>query len=200
MDSLDLIGIAASLSLLAGWRLYLSIFATGLAMRLGLIALPADAAGLSLLTNQWVLGAAGLALLIEFMADKVPWLDSLWDSVHSAIRPVGGAVLAVAVLDPADPIWQIVTLILGGSGALLSHGAKAGTRALVNTSPEPFSNIALSTGEDVLSAGLLFLIFNAPLAAGLVAALLLMGMLALIRAARRMLNQLMTPPKPGKPG
>lgn len=198
MDPIEVLGVAASLSLLAGWRLYLCVFATGMAMRLGLVDVPDHVAGLQVLAHNWVLGAAGFGLLAEFFADKIPWLDSLWDSVHTAIRPIGGAMLALAVVDPSSTAWQIVALLLGGSGAMLSHGAKAGTRALVNASPEPFSNIAISSGEDVLSSGLLFLIFNAPIAAGLVALLLLCAMVVLIAAVRRMLNRLFTPPKPGK--
>ncbi len=195
MDVPQLVGVAASLSLIAGWRLYLSLFATGLAMRTGLIDLPVHAAGLALLAHPWVMGAAGIALIAEFVADKVAWLDSLWDSVHLAIRPLGGALLALAVADPASTTTQVIALLLGGSGAMLSHGAKAGTRAIVNASPEPFSNVAVSTGEDVVTGGLLFLIFNAPVAAALVAGLLLIGTFTLIAAVKRMLNRLFTPPQ-----
>ncbi|MFM7029192.1 MAG: DUF4126 domain-containing protein [Chakrabartia sp.] len=200
MDMIEVLGIAASLSLLAGWRLYLSIFATGLAMQAGLIAVPDHAGALALIGNPWIIGAAGLGLLAEFLADKIAWFDSLWDMVHTVLRPVGGALLALAVLDPADPKVQIAALLMGGGGALISHGAKAGTRALINASPEPFSNIAVSTGEDIVSGGLLFLIFKAPIAAALVAGLLLIGMVALLSAGRRMLNRLFTPPAKTPPG
>lgn len=195
MDSLQLLGMAASLSLLAGWRLYLCVFAAGLAMRLGLMDAPSHIQGLHLLANTWVLGAAAAGLIAEFFADKVAWLDSLWDMVHGLIRPLGGGLLALAVVDPSQPLWQILALLLGGGGALLSHSAKSGARALVNASPEPFSNMAISTGEDVVSSGLALLIFNAPIAAALVAACLLLGALALLSAVRRMLNTLLTPPQ-----
>lgn len=200
MDIIQLLGIAASLSLLSGWRLYLCVFATGLAMRLGLMDAPSHVAGLQILANPWVLGASGLGLIAEFFADKVAWLDSIWDMVHGLVRPIGGALLALAVIDPAQPVWQIIALLLGGSGALLSHSAKAGARAIINASPEPFSNVAVSTGEDIVSGGLALLIFKAPMAAALVAAGLLLGSLALIAAVRRMLNRMFTPPQPKRGG
>lgn len=195
MDIIQLLGMAASLSLLAGWRLYLAIVAAGLAMRLGLIDLPSHIPLLQILANPWVLGAAGLGLIAEFVADKVAWLDSIWDVVHGVVRPIGGALLALAVMDPAQIQGQIAALVLGGGGALLSHRGKAGTRLIINASPEPFSNLALSMGEDVISGGVALLIFNAPSAAALVALSLLLGSLALISAARRMLNQMFTPPR-----
>lgn len=200
MDIIPMLGIAASLSLLAGWRIYLCVFATGLAMHFGMIEAPRHVAGLQILAHHWVLGIAGLGLMLEFFADKVAWLDSLWDVVHDLVRPIGGALLALAVMDPVQPVWQILALLLGGSGALISHSAKAGTRAIINASPEPFSNIAVSIGEDVISAGLVLLIFNAPVAASLTAVILLFGALALMAAARRMLNRMFTPPQPQRGG
>ena len=142
MDAVGIIGLAASISLLSGWRLYLCIFATGLAMHTGWIALPHQLHSLDVLANWWVIGAAGVGALAEFFADKVMWIDSAWDAVHTLVRPVGGALLALAIVDPHDPKWQVVALLLGGGAALLTHGAKAGTRAAVNASPEPFSNMA----------------------------------------------------------
>ena len=200
MDIIPMLGIAASLSLLAGWRIYLCVFATGLAMHFGMIEAPRHVAGLQILAHPWVLGIAGLGLMLEFFADKVAWLDSLWDVVHDLVRPIGGALLALAIIDPSQPFWQIIALLLGGSGALISHSAKAGTRAIINASPEPFSNIAVSIGEDVISAGLVLLIFNAPIAAALTATILLFGALALMAAARRMLNRMFTPPQPQRGG
>lgn len=200
MDIIPMLGIAASLSLLAGWRIYLCVFATGLAMHFGMIEAPSHVAGLQILAHPWVIGIAGLGLMLEFFADKVAWLDSLWDVVHDLVRPIGGALLALAVMDPVQPVWQILALLLGGSGALISHSAKAGTRAIINASPEPFSNIAVSIGEDVISAGLVLLIFNAPIAAALTATILLFGALALMAAARRMLNRMFTPPQPQRGG
>jgi hypothetical protein len=195
MGIVELLGVAASVSLLAGWRLYLCVFGTGLAMYFGLIQAPEHVAGLQVLANPWVIGASGLGLIAEFFADKIAWLDSLWDSVHTAIRPIGGALLAMAIVDPSDTTWQVVALLLGGSAALVSHGAKAGTRAIVNASPEPFSNVAVSTGEDIVTGGLLYLVLQEPVAASLVAVALLLGAIALLIAVRRMLQTLFAVPK-----
>ena len=195
MGIVELLGVAASVSLLAGWRLYLCVFGTGLAMYFGLIQAPEHVQGLQVLASPWVIGVAGLGLVAEFFADKVAWLDSLWDSVHTAIRPIGGALLAMAIVDPSNTTWQVVALLLGGSAALVSHGAKAGTRAIVNASPEPFSNVAVSTGEDIVTGGLLYLVLQEPVAAGLVAVALLLGALALLIAVRRMLQKLFAVPE-----
>ncbi len=195
MGIVELLGVAASVSLLAGWRLYLCVFGTGLAMYFGLIQAPEHVAGLQVLANPWVIGASGLGLIAEFFADKIAWLDSLWDSVHTAIRPIGGALLSMAIVDPSNTTWQVVALLWGGSAALVSHGAKAGTRAIVNASPEPFSNVAVSTGEDIVTGGLLYLVLQEPVAASLVAVALLLGAIALLIAVRRMLQTLFAVPK-----
>jgi Domain of unknown function (DUF4126) len=190
MGLAELLGVAGSVSLLAGWRLYLCVFATGLAMKLGWIELPQHLHSLAVLANPWVIGASALGLVAEFFADKIAWLDSMWDAVHTAVRPIGGALLAMAIVDASDPKWQILSLLLGGSAALVSHGAKAGTRAVVNASPEPFSNIAVSSGEDVVSGGLLFVALSHPGAAIVIAALLLVlacGLLVLVRTVLRRL-------------
>lgn len=190
MGIMEILGVAGSVSLLAGWRLYLCIFATGLAMRLGWAAPPEHLHSLAVLANDWVMGAAGLGMIAEFFADKVAWLDSLWDAVHTAIRPVGGALLALALVDASDPKWQVITLLLGGGAALVSHSAKAGTRAVINASPEPFSNIAVSTGEDVATGGLLFLALSNPIAAIFVAILVAAGVIATLVMIRRILKKL----------
>lgn len=186
---IDLIGLAASTSLLAGWRLYLTALVTGLAMRGGWIALPDHLAGLNILADPWVLGLTGAAALAEFVADKVMWFDSLWDGVHTIIRPIGGALLSLAVIDPADPLGQAMTFLMGGGAAFLTHAAKAATRAAVNTSPEPFSNIVLSTGEDVVTAGLLALAFAYPVTAAVIALVLLALMIWLLIRLRRYLRR-----------
>jgi len=196
MDAVGIIGLAASISLLSGWRLYLCIFATGLAMHTGWIALPHQLHSLDVLANWWVIGAAGVGALAEFFADKVMWIDSLWDTVHTLVRPVGGALLALAIVDPHDTKWQVVALLLGGGAALLTHGAKAGTRAAVNASPEPFSNIAVSTGEDVATTGLLALAIAYPVAAALIALALVALSLWLVMAARRAIKRFLEPKRP----
>ena len=185
MGPVDLLGLAASVSLLAGWRLYLCLFVTGLAMRSGWIDLPTHLAPLGALADPWVITASGLGLVAEFFADKVAWLDSAWDAVHSFVRPVGGALLALAIVDAQDPAWQILALLLGGGGALLSHGAKASARAVVNASPDPASNVVVSAVEDFGSAGMLGLAFLSPLGALLVAGLVLLFTVALLIYTRR---------------
>lgn len=190
MGIMEILGIAGSVSLLSGWRLYLCIFATGLAMRFGVWPLPEHLAALKVLAHPMVIGLSGFAASVEFLADKVPWIDSLWDMVHTAIRPIGGAVLALALVDPSDPMTQVVAFILGGGASLLTHGAKAGARAAVNTSPEPFSNIAVSTAEDLASAGLLWGAYNYPQAAVVIAGGLLLFAVVLLVAARALFKRL----------
>lgn len=197
MGVAEILGLAASVSLLAGWRLYLAIIATGLAMRLGALPLPEHLAALDVLASPWVLGAAGLAAAAEFLADKVAWFDSVWDAVHTVVRPLGGAMLALAIVDPGDPAVQAVAFILGGGAALAAHGGKAGVRAAVNTSPEPFSNVVVSTAEDVAAAGLLWAVYEYPYAAVGVAAVLLALTVWLLLVARRVVKRLFgRPPGP----
>jgi len=190
MGASEILGVAASVSLLSGWRLYLCVFATGLAMRAGWIALPEHLHQLDVLANPWVIGVAGVAAVAEFLADKVMWIDTIWDAVHTLIRPIGGALLALAIVDPHDQAWQVVALILGGGASLLTHSAKAGTRAVVNTSPEPVSNLLLSTGEDVATGGLLFLALAHPVAAVGVAGVLAAGAIAVLLLLRKLLGKL----------
>lgn len=195
----EVLGLATSISLLSGWRLYLCVLATGIAMQLNILPLPEHLASLQILANPWVMGTAAIAALCEFFADKVMWLDSAWDTIHTMIRPLGGALLALAVIDPGDPATQAIAFILGGGATLLAHGGKAGARAVVNASPEPFSNVAVSTVEDVTTGGLLYLVFAYPLAAGLVAALLLGVAIALLLAARRVIRQFFGRDRPPPP-
>jgi len=188
MGAVQLLGVAASLSLLAGWRLYATVLATGLAMRFGLLHLPERAHALDVLANPWVIGAAALGALAELFADKIPWVDSLWDAIHTVIRPLGGALLALAVVDARDPAWQVAAFLLGGGAALLSHTAKAGARAVINTSPEPVSNIAASTGGDVFTIGSLWLVLTHPAVAIVVAAVVLVIVAALLLVSWRALR------------
>ena len=187
----ELFGLAASVSLLSGWRLYLCVFVTGLAMRSGWISPPTHLESLAFLAHPWVLAAAGVGLVAEFFADKVAWLDSAWDAVHGFVRPVGGALLALAIVDAQDPVWQLVALLLGGGGAMLSHGAKASARAVVNASPEPASNVVVSAAEDFGTAGMLTLAYLSPLGAVVVAILALGFAVALLIFARRALRALL---------
>jgi Domain of unknown function (DUF4126) len=190
MGVVEILGVAGSVSLLAGWRMYLCVFGVGIAMRMGVLDLPEHLQSLSALANPWVIGASGIGLVAEFFADKIAWLDSIWDAVHTAVRPIGGALLALAIVDASDPTWQILSILLGGGAALASHSAKAGTRAVVNASPEPFSNIAVSTGEDVATGGLLVLALSNPAAAVVVAILLALVAIFAIIVVRRILKRL----------
>ena len=193
MNAVELIALASSVSLLAGWRLYLVTFATGLAMRWGFVDLPDQLATLDVLVNTWVIAIAGIGALAEFFADKIAWVDSAWDAVHSFLRPLGGALLSLAIVDAGDPAWQIGSVLLGGGAAFLAHSGKAGARTIVNASPEPFSNIAVSTGEDVATVGLLGLAIANPIAAALIALILVIASLWLALAARRALKRLLEP-------
>ena len=190
MGVMEIIGIAGSVSLLAGWRLYLSIFATGLAMRLDAIPIPEHLQSLDVLANPWVMGIAAIAAIAEFFADKVMWLDSAWDAVHTFVRPIGGALLALAIIDPADPATQVVAFLLGGGAALTAHAGKASARGVVNASPEPVSNLAVSSVEDVATVGLLYLAYEYPLAAGAIALVLLAFVIWLIWLARKFVRGL----------
>ena len=127
---------------------------------------------------------------MEFFADKIAWLDSLWDTVHTLIRPVGGALLSLAIVDPADPATQAIAFILGGGASLLAHSGKAGARAVVNASPEPFSNVVVSSAEDVATTGLLYLAYAHPALAGGVALVLVVLAIALLIMTRRVLKAL----------
>lgn len=151
MGSLSTLGFALGSAWLSGINLYATVLTLGLLQRFGLADLPGD---LKLLSQTWVLAVAGALYAIEFIADKIPWLDSAWDAVHTFIRVPAGAILAAAAFWQFDPAVRIVAMLAGGSIALGSHGTKATVRAVANTSPEPVSNIALSVMEDVVAVAL----------------------------------------------
>jgi hypothetical protein len=198
MNPVELIALAASTSLLAGWRLYLVTLVTGLAMKFGWIALPEQLKMLDVLANNWVIGVAAVGTFAEFFADKIAIVDSAWDAIHSFIRPLGGALLSLAIVDSADPAWQVGSFLLGGGAALVAHAGKAGARTLVNASPEPFSNVIVSTAEDVATGGLLALAIANPIAAAIIALGLVLLSLWLVIAARRALGRLidrLNPPR-----
>jgi uncharacterized protein DUF4126 len=196
MGAVELIALASTASLLAGWRLYFVTLAVGLAMKFGWIALPDQLHALDVLANNWIIGIAGVGTIAEFFADKVPWVDSAWDAVHSFIRPLGGALLSMAIIDGADPAWQVGSLLLGGGAAFLAHAGKAGARTLINASPEPFSNVVVSTSEDVATAGLLGLAIANPIAAAVIALILVMLSVWLVIKARRALRRFLEPKGP----
>lgn len=160
-NPLEVLGTTLGLSALAGINLYLTVFVTGLAINAGWLTNYPPA--LSVLGNEGVIILAGVLYALEFFADKVPWVDSLWDTIHTVIRPIGGAFLAIKGLGTTDPMLDVVAGLLGGSVAFCTHSTKAGTRLLVNHSPEPFSNIALSVAEDVAVVGGSWLAFQHPI-------------------------------------
>jgi len=178
-DLAQWVAIAAALGWASGMRLYAVVFFTGLAGWLGWVGLPP---GLTVLQHPWVLGASGLMLVVEFFADKIPGLDTLWDGVHTLIRIPAGAALAAAVFSGqggADQAaWTTIAALLGGTLAATAHTAKATTRAAVNTSPEPFSNIGLSLLGDAAVPTMLWLSWVHPF--GFFVALALAVLVALL--------------------
>ena len=173
METLQLLGVALGMATLAGINLYLTVFVTGLVIQQHWIVLTPAYTQLQILGNPVIVAVAGVLYFVEFFADKVPWVDSLWDSLHTVIRPIGAALIAVRVLGEPNPIFDVLIALVGGGAALLTHSVKAGTRLVANTSPEPFSNVALSVGEDVVVLAGLSLINWDPLVALAVFGLLL---------------------------
>lgn len=159
-NSLEVLGTSLGLTALAGVNLYLTVLVTGLSIHMGwLTNYPA---ALHVLGDPGIIALSGVLYALEFFADKIPWVDSMWDAIHTVIRPIGGAFLAIKCLGSTDPVLDVVAGLLGGSVAFCTHSTKAGTRILVNHSPEPFSNIAVSVAEDVGVAGGLWLTFTHP--------------------------------------
>jgi Domain of unknown function (DUF4126) len=164
-DVLTTLGRTLGFSFAAGINLYATVAILGLAQRYGWVALPPQ---FEVFDNNIVIGAAVVLYAVEFVADKVPWFDSLWDAVHTFIRPVGGALIAVATLGDSSPTIEGLVALLGGTLAAGSHFTKAGTRAVANTSPEPFSNWILSFSEDLFVIGLATLALKYPIAAAVI--------------------------------
>jgi len=186
MEILASLGRTMGFSFAAGINLYATVAILGLASRYHWVSLPSQ---YSAFDSDLVIGAAIVLYLVEFVADKIPWLDSVWDAVHTAIRPVGGALIAVTTLGDASPATETLVGLLGGTLAAGSHFTKAGTRAVANTSPEPFSNWFLSFAEDAFVVGLGVIALKYPLIAALVviASVLLIAFFAtiIIKGIRR---------------
>ena len=191
MDLIHSVALAAGLAWARGFRLYAALFLPGLLAYFGLLELPSS---LALLTHPLVLAASGIMLVAEFLADKIPGFDSIWDAVHTFIRIPAGAILAAGSLGSMDPAYIAAAAILGGVIASTSHATKAGSRALINTSPEPFSNWSASLAEDLLAPPGLAIAFKFPvlflalLAVFLIVAVLLIRFL--IKAMRALLARL----------
>ena len=180
------LGRTMGFSFAAGINLYATVALLGLTSRYGWVALPEQ---YRVFDNDWIIGAALVMYVVEFIADKIPWFDSVWDGVHTAIRHLGGAVIAISTLGEASPEMKTLIGVLGGTLAAGTHLTKAGTRAAANTSPEPFSNWILSLSEDVFVVSLGFLALKYPLmaAAVVLVAVVLMIVFAtwIARAVRR---------------
>jgi hypothetical protein len=153
MQVIELLGATMGLAFVSGINLYATVLSVGLGIQFGLIHLSPELAGLQVLGHPVVLVIAGVAYTAEFFADKIPWVDSLWDSVHTFVRPLGAAIMGAAAIGDVDPALELGVFLLCGGVALTTHLTKAGTRLIVNQSPEPFSNIAVSLAEDVLAVG-----------------------------------------------
>ncbi|MGH7550935.1 MAG: DUF4126 domain-containing protein [Gemmatimonadota bacterium] len=194
---MTLIEIARALgfSFTSGVNLYATVAILGLAVRYGWVDLPVQ---FEVFDNDLVIYGAIAMYIVEFLADKIPWVDSLWDAVHTVIRPLGGALIAVAAVGEASPGVEALVALLGGSVAATSHFAKAGSRAVINTSPEPASNTIASLLEDVLVFGLGLLALLFPIVALILVVALLVLILffsvRLFRAARRRLRRVRPAP------
>ena len=180
------LGRTMGFSFAAGINLYATVAILGLASRYGWVALPEQ---YRVFDNDWIIGAALVMYAVEFIADKIPWFDSVWDAVHTAIRPLGGALIAIGTLGDASPEMKTLVGLLGGTLAAGTHFTKAGTRAAANTSPEPFSNWILSLSEDVFVVALGFVALKYPLVAALIVIVAVAMMLVfatwIARAVRR---------------
>ena len=170
----DLLSAVLGLSFASGLNAYATVLGLGVMHRLGVFHLPPR---LEVIATTPVITAAAVLYMVEFVADKIPFIDTLWDGIHTVIRPAAGALLAYGVVGNVDPQWQVVAALIGGSIALTAHTAKASTRAAVNVSPEPFSNWALSLIEDGLSFLLVWLTGSHPLIA--LAIVSMLGMAAI---------------------
>ena len=188
LDTTQLFAIAAALGWASGLRLYAVVFLTGLGGLFGWVTLPE---GLRVLQQPLLLGASGLMVAVEFFADKIPGLDSVWDVAHTLIRIPAGALLAAGVFGGDQASWALIAGLMGGSLAATSHLAKTGTRAAANTSPEPFSNIGLSLAGDAAVPGMLWLAWEHPYAFFAALALAVVVMLVLIVSLAGFLRRLL---------
>lgn len=186
MDLLVTLGRTFGFSLAAGVNLYATVAILGLASRYDWVALPEQ---YRMFDNSWVIYTALALFVVEFIADKVPWLDTIWDGIHTAIRPLGGALVAVSTLGEASPGVQGMVALIGGGLAASSHATKATARITANASPEPFSNWALSLGEDVFVLGLAMLALQYPLLALIVVGLSLIVIVVMVTLLLRFIRR-----------
>ena len=191
LDTTQLIALAAALGWASGLRLYAVLALTGLAGFLGWVPLPP---GLQLLQHPAMLAASGFMVFVEFFADKIPGVDSMWDVIHTVVRIPAGAALAAAVFGADQGTAAALAALLGGTLAATSHAAKATTRAAINTSPEPFSNIGMSLLGDLAVPSMLWLAVEQPLLAIAAVALTFVAMIVIVwmlsKFLRRVLSRL----------
>jgi hypothetical protein len=190
MEWIATLGRTMGFSFAAGINLYATVAILGLASRYHWVTLPEQYRAFD---SDFIIATAIGLFVIEFIADKIPWFDSVWDTIHTAVRPVGGALIAVTTLGDASPTMEAFIALLGGSVAATTHFSKAGTRAIANTSPEPFSNWFLSIAEDGFVIGLSLIALKYPL---LAAAIVLVGLIIIaifaavfVRAIRRWMER-----------
>lgn len=181
MELMDQLGVAFGLATLAGLNLYLTVAVVGLAVRFQWLDLAGPYEHLAVVANPWILGVAIALFVIEFIADKVPWVDSAWDAVHTVIRPAGAILLALTALGTMDPALTVIAALCAGSAALATHGTKATARLVLNASPEPISNGVASLVEDGVVVGGLGLIAVAPMVALFVFIAMVIGCILLMR-------------------
>ena len=186
MSLLPALGYALPLAVASGLNLYATVAVLGLCSRFQLVALPDH---FRVFEQPWVIGVALVMYAIEFVADKIPWFDSVWDVVHTIVRPLGGALIAVTAIGTASPAAELLAALLGGSVAMTSHLGKAGTRAAANTSPEPFSNWILSLLEDGVAVALTYLALQHPYIALTVALIVLAAIAAFASVLVRLLRR-----------
>jgi hypothetical protein len=187
------LGRTLGFSLTSGVNLYATVAILGLAARYDWVDLPEQ---YEVFASEWIIGAAIVLYVVEFVADKIPWVDSLWDSVHTFVRPVGGALIAAASIGEAPPVVEALVGLMGGTIAAGSHLAKASTRVAANTSPEPFSNWALSFAEDVFVVALGVLALQYPLIALAVTVAILVTIVMALRWILGKLRRAAAPPVP----
>lgn len=186
-NSPEVVGILSGASFAAGLNVYATIATLGLLSRAGLVPLPP---ALQLLENPWVIGAAAALFIIEFFADKIPAFDLVWNALHTFVRVPIAALLAYSATTQLSPGAQAAAAVIGGAVALAAHGGKMAVRAAVTPSPEPFSNVALSLGEDVLAVGLTWFATVHPYIAAAMVAVLIMFIVLAIRLVSRAVARL----------
>jgi len=184
MEMLVALGRSLGFSLTSGVNLYATVAILGLAARFDWVALPPQ---YDVFASDWVIGLALVLYAVEFIADKIPWIDSVWDTIHTFIRPIGGALVAATTVGTASPTFEVIMALVGGTVAAGSHLTKASTRVAANASPEPFSNWALSFFEDVFVVGLGLLALKYPIAALVVTILII---IAIVMAMRWIIRKL----------